>query len=174
MTPRSIGQILVHRRSNGVAMGTLDGFFVMRVFGEATPEDIYATMTCHDIVLAVRPAGTMSIVALDPTSAFPCEETRRAAVEITRKTRPHTLGTVVIVLGDGFWASAFRGVLTTMNSLNQTTYPKAVVRYEREGVDWAIQTLGESPPKYRAALLDGLAELKPGSKVPRPLSTLRS
>jgi hypothetical protein len=94
-------------------------------------------------------------------------------VEVTRKTGPKTLGHAVIVLGDGFWASAFRGVLTTMNSLNNTTYPKTVVRHEEEGVDWAIQTLAESPSKYRAPLLAGLAELKPSSAASRPFTTLR-
>jgi hypothetical protein len=80
---------------------------------------------------------------------------------------------VVIVLGDGFWASAFRGILTTLTSLNQTTYPKRVVRYEEEGVDWAIETLGESLPRYHAALLAGLTELKAGNTAPPRASTLR-
>jgi hypothetical protein len=154
-------------------MGTLDGFFVMRIFGETMPEDIFATLTCHEAILTVRPLGTVSIVAVDPSTTFPSEATRRAAVEVTRKTRPKTLGHVVIVLGDGFWASAFRGVLTTMTSLNQSTYPKTVVRHEEEGVEWAIDTLGESKTKYRNVLLAGLAELKPGSAAPRPFTTMR-
>jgi len=170
---RAIGQLIVHHRSPGVAMGILDGFFVMRCFGATLPEDIYATLRCHDAIIAVRPLGSVSIVALDPTSSFPSEATRRAALEVTRKTRPETLGHVVIVLGDGFWASAFRGVLTTLSSLNQSTYPKTVVRHEEAGVDWAIQTLGESPQKYRSALLAGLAVLKPGHTARLPASSLR-
>ena len=173
MTSRAPSKLVVHHRSSGVAMGTLEGFFVMRCYGETTPEDIYATLKCHEAIIAVRPLGSISIVAVDPTATFPSEATRRAAVEVTRKTRPQTLGHVVIVLGDGFWASAFRGVLTTMTSLNQSTYPKTVVRYEEEGVDWAIETLVESKSKYRAVLLAGLDELKPGNAGPRPFTTLR-
>lgn len=162
----------MHRRSDGVAMGTLDGFFVMRVYGEASPDDLHATLSCHEAILAIRPLGSISLVAIDPTAVFPSEATRRAAVEVTRQTRPKTLGHVVIVLGDGFWASAFRGALTTMNSLNQTTYPKSVVRSEEEGVDWAIETLGESKQKFRSILLAGLSELKPGG-APKPFSTMQ-
>src|SRR5687768_1591392 len=102
---RPIGRLVVHHRSRGVAMGTLDGFFVMRMFGEASPEDIYATLECHEIILVTRPRGSVSLVAVDPTASFPCDATRRAAVEVTKKTAPQTLGHVVIVLGDGFWAS---------------------------------------------------------------------
>jgi hypothetical protein len=173
-TSRSTGKLLVQRRSQGAAMGTLDGFFVMRTYGETTPEDIYATVECHQIILAERPQGSLAIVAVDPTTSFPSEAARRAAGEITKKTAGHVLGHVVIFLGDGFWASAFRGALATMNSLNRTTYPKTVVRHEEEGVDWAIETLGESKPKYRAALLSGLHELRAGSVAPKPVKAVRS
>jgi hypothetical protein len=166
--------MLVQRRSQGAAMGILDGFFVMRTFGETTPEDMYATVECHQIVLAERPQGAVAIVAVDPTTSFPSEAVRRAAGEVTKKTAAHVLGHVVIFLGDGFWASAFRGAFATMNSLNRTTYPKTVVRHEEDGVDWAIETLGESKPQYRAALLSGLDELRAGGVVPKPVNTLRS
>ena len=185
MTSRAPSKLVVHHRSSGVAMGTLEGFFVMRCYGETTPEDIYATLKCHEAIIAVRPLGSISIVAVDPTATFPSEATRRAAVEVTRKTRPQTLGHVVIVLGDGFWASAIRGVLMTLTALSptDTAHPRKVVRREEEGVDWVIEVLGESPQKYRSALLTALSQLRPavmssppsnspppGSKAPAPTS----
>ena len=173
MSVRPIGKLVVHRRSHGVAMGTLDGFLVMRVFGETSPEDIYASLECQQIIMTTRPSGLVSIVAVDPTTTLPSEATRRASIDAADKTRHQTLGQVIIFLGDGFWASAFRGVLTTMNSASQTSYPKTVVRYEEEGVDWAIETLGESKPRYRSALLAALEELKRGSVASTPFTTLR-
>jgi hypothetical protein len=170
---RPIGKLVLHRRSAGVAMATLDAFFLMRMFGDVSAEDIYATLTCHEHIIAEHPQGSVSIVAVDPTTSFPSDEMRRAAVEITKKTRPQTLGHVVIVLGGGFWASAFRGALTTMNSLNRSTYPKNVVRAEDEGVEWAIETLGESKARYRFALLAALVELKQGSVAAKPVTSLR-
>ena len=151
-------------------MGTLDGFFLMRCFGAVTPEDIEASLNCADVLLANRPEGSISIVAVDPTSTFPSEETRRAAAEATRKTSSHTVAHVMIVLGDGFWASAIRGVLTTHASLTPASFPRKVVRYEEEGVDWAIEAAGESVQKYHSILLAALAQLKAAATSPPPFS----
>jgi hypothetical protein len=157
------GKLVVHHRSEGVAMGTLDGFFVMRCFGVVSPGDIRATLKCGDLLKAYRPEGSVSIVAVDPTSTFPSEETRRVALDVTRQTSAQTLALAVIVMGDGFWASAIRGVLTTLASLGQTNHPRKVARQEEEGVEWAIEAIGESPQKYRAPLLAALAQLKPAT-----------
>jgi hypothetical protein len=165
---RAAGKLVVHHRSEGVAMGTLDAFFVMRCFGVVTPDDIRATLKCHDILQAYRSEGSVSIVAVDATSTFPSEATRRAALEVTRFTNPATVAVSVIVLGDGFWASAIRGVLTTLGFLGQPTHPRKIFRHEEEGVAWAIESIAESPDKYRAVLLDALAQLRAVATTPPP------
>jgi hypothetical protein len=156
-----IGKLVVQHRSAGLAVGTLDGFGVIRCFGELSPEDMLASLKCGDILHANRPDGHAAIVVVDPAAVFPSEATRRAALEVTQKAAGVTLGMVMVILGDGFWASAFRGALTTLSSLSQTSYPRKVVRYEELGVDFAIETLGEDPQRYRAPLLAALAQLKP-------------
>lgn len=161
---------MVHHRSPGAAVGTLDAFFLMRCFGQVSPDDIAATLKCSDLLNAYRPQGSVSIVAVDPTSAFPSEETRRAALDATRRTRAITAGHVVIVAGDGFWASAIRGVLTTLAALAQTSFPRRVVRYEEEGIDAAIEMLGETSQRYRAPLLAALSHLRAGLSYPPPSS----
>jgi hypothetical protein len=155
-----VGKLVVQYLSRGVALGTLDTFFLMRCFGPVSPEDIHATVKCGDAVTAYCPSGGITIVAVDATSAFPSEETRRAAAEVTRNSRVPSRGQVVILLGDGFWASAIRGVLTTIASFSPSQLPRKVVRHEAEGIDWAIDAAGEPPQKYRASLLAALAELK--------------
>jgi hypothetical protein len=160
------GKLVVHHRSQGAAIASLDGFFLMRCFGDLTAADVRATLMAHDAIIGVRPAGSGSIVAVDPTTSFPSEEMRRAALEVTRQTNAQTRCHVLIVLGDGFWASAVRGIMMTISSLTAATHPRRVVRYEEEGVDWVIGTLGESPSKYRQLLLTSLAELRPGATVP--------
>src|SRR5688572_8174174 len=165
---RAAGKLVVQHRSQGVAMGTLDAFFIMRCFGAVLPDDIRATMKCHDVLTEFRPEGSVSIVALDPTSAFPSEETRRAALDITRQTNTKTLAVSLIVLGDGFWASAIRGVITTLASLSLPTHPRKIFRYEEEGVDWAIESIAESPQKYRTPLLAALAALRSAATSPPP------
>jgi hypothetical protein len=155
-------------------MGTLDAFFLMRCFGPVSPDDIAATLKCSDVLNAYRPEGSVSIVAVDPTSAFPSEETRRAALDATRRTRALTVGHVVIVAGDGFWASAIRGVLSTLASLAQTSFPRRVVRYEEEGIDAAIEMLGETTQRYRVPLLAALSHLRAGISYPPPSSNSNS
>jgi len=164
---------VVHHRSQGVAIGTLDGFFLMRCFGDIRPADINATLRGHEAIVAYRPEGGGSIVAVDSTTSFPSEETRRAALEVTRRTSPLTLAHALIVLGDGFWSSAMRGAMTTIWSLTSATHPRKVVRQEAEGVEWVIKMVGESASKYRQPLLTALAQLKVGATVP-PSSWSRS
>jgi hypothetical protein len=102
----------------------------------------------------------VSIIAIDPSAAFPSEGARAAAVEAAKQTKGTTVGYVMVVLGDGFWASAIRGVLTTQAYLSRVDHPKKVVRHEEEAVDWAIEAVQEEPQKYRKVLLDALAEMK--------------
>jgi hypothetical protein len=163
---QSPGKLVVHHRSPGVAIGTLDAFFLMRCFGDVTPDDIRATVRGHEAILAHRPEGGGSIVAVDPTTTFPSEETRRTALDLTRTTGPKTLAHALIILGDGFWASGMRGVMTTIWSLNAANHPRKVLREEDEGVDWVIDSIGESRPKYRHILLSGLAQLRAGTTIP--------
>ena len=168
---RPAGRLVTHHRSQGVAIGTLDAFFLMRCFGDVTPEDIKATLRGHEAIVAYRPEGGGSIVAIDPAATFPSDATRRAALEVTRKTDPKTVAHALIVLGDGFWASAMRGVMTTIWSLNAANHPRKVVRREEEGVDWTIAAVGESGPKYRYLLLAALTELRPPAAMPSALSS---
>jgi hypothetical protein len=169
------GKLVVHYRSPGVAIATLDAFFLMRCFGDVTPDDIRATLLGHEALLAYRPEGGGSIVAVDPTATFPSEATRRTALEITRTTGSKTLAHALIVHGDGFWASAMRGVMTTIWSLNFANRPRKVVRDDGEGVDWVVETVGESVPKYRQALLSALGQLRAGVTIPptAPVSSSR-
>jgi hypothetical protein len=169
------GKLVVHHRSRAVAIGTLDGFFLMRYFGDATPDDLRATLLGHEALLACRPDGGGAIIALDPTASFPSEQTRRTALEITRQTAPKILAQALVILGDGFWASAMRGVMTTIWSLIAANYPRKVVRQEDAAVDWVIETVGESAPKYRQILLEALSQLRAGAPAaPSPSSTASS
>jgi hypothetical protein len=165
---RPVGKLMVHYRSPGVAIATLDVFFLMRCFGDIVPEDIRATLIGHEAIVAHQPRGSGSIVVVDPATTFPSEETRRVALEVTRKTNALTLVHALVVLGDGFWASAMRGVMTTIWSLSAAHHPRKVVRNEEEGVDWVIETLGESAPTYRQPLLAALTHLRTSATIPAP------
>jgi hypothetical protein len=153
-------RLQLHHRSPGAAIGTVGGFLLIRCFGTTSPDDIRATLKGHQAAVACRPHGIGSVVVVEASSAFPSEETRRVSVETMRDTNDRVAANVLILLGDGFWASALRGVITTMNSLSAAAYPKKVVRHEAEGVRWITESLGESVEKYEPVLLAALAQLK--------------
>ena len=157
---------MLHHRSRGVAIGTLDGFFLMRCFGALDRADVLATLVGHEAIVAAYPQGAAAIVVIDPTTAFPSEEARRVMLEATRKTSAQTLAHTLVVLGDGFWASAVRGVMMTISSLTNSSHPRKVVRYEEEGVDWLIEMAKESSSKYRPLLLAALSQLKADVATP--------
>ena len=108
-----IGKFVLHRKSAGMSYGTLDGFFLMRTYGVATPEDVLATMNAHRAAIAFRPQGVAAIVVVETTTPLPSEPTREASIKVTRQTKGEVASQVLIVLGDGFWASAIRGLMTT-------------------------------------------------------------
>ncbi|MET0595508.1 MAG: hypothetical protein ABW133_22605, partial [Polyangiaceae bacterium] len=146
---RPPGKLVVHHRSRAVAIGSLDGFFLMRCYGELGRDDVLATLLGHEAILADYPQGSAAIVVVDPSTAFPSEEARRVMLEATRKTSATTLAHTLVVLGDGFWASAVRGIMTTIGSLTNSSHPRKVVRHEEEGVDWIIDAAKEPLSKYR-------------------------
>jgi hypothetical protein len=168
---RAAGKLVMHRLSSGAAIATLDAFFLMRCYGDVSPDDLNSSLDCVEPLIAYRPQGSVSIIVIDPTATFPSEATRRAALEVTRKTSTTTSAMIMVVLGDGFWASAIRGMLMTIGSLSQTTYARKILRYEAEAVDAAIETIGESSSKYRAPLLSSLAQLKSMAVSPPPASS---
>jgi hypothetical protein len=158
-------EFVLHHRSDHMAIASVDGFILMRCFGDVSPSDIAATLKAYEVALASRPAGVGSLVAIDSTTAFPSEELRGIMVDAARKTSQGVQAHSIIILGDGFWASAFRGVATTVAALARSTYPRRVFRHEQAGVDWAIGELGESKKTYRDVLLDGLTQLKGGAET---------
>jgi hypothetical protein len=165
---RTPGKLVVHHRSPGAAIGTLDTFFLMRCYGDVKREDVLATLVAHEAIVANYPNGSAAIVMVDPTTTFPSEDMRRAALETTRKTTNQTVAQVLVVAGDGFWASAVRGIMMTIASLSNASHPRKVVRYEEEGVDWILEMVKEPAAKYRVLLLAALGQLKAGVTVPPP------
>jgi hypothetical protein len=56
--------------------------------------------------------------------------------------------------------------MTTIWSLTSVNHPRKVLRQEEEGVDWVLETVGESAPRYRHLLLAGLVQLRLNATLP--------
>lgn len=100
------------------------------------------------------------MVVLDPITGLPTgDDVRKTAVDVLKKTQKHVLASATAFLGDDFWASALRGVLTTLDVLAGSAKPQKTFRTPEQAVDWALAELGEPPCFYRSALLDALASM---------------
>jgi hypothetical protein len=160
-TPQSIGALRIHHASANLCVGSLDGFTLMRTFGRATAEDLRAMLKAHRAALAHRPQGVGSMVIMDPATSIPEEGARRVAVELASKMTEQVAASATIVLGEGFWASAMRGVLTTTLLLAKfRQHPNRVFGDELEGLEWVITALNEPVELYRQPLLDALAQMR--------------
>ncbi|MET0592278.1 MAG: hypothetical protein ABW133_06240, partial [Polyangiaceae bacterium] len=134
----------------------------------AVPDEVLATMNAHRAAIAFRPQGVAAIVVVEPTTPLPSEPTREASVKVTRQTKGEIASQALIVLGDGFWASAIRGLMTTFAAFGSSNFPRTVTRTEMEGVRWTLENMDPSDKAYEPHLLAALAELKPPSTPTAP------
>lgn len=150
----------VHIRSRSACVASLDEFVLMRCYGAVAVDDIRATQRAHEICGAAAPGGVAAIIVVDPETGMPTDDAvRKTAVDVMKKTQPNVRASVTAFRGDGFWASAMRGVLTTFDLLASSKSRQKTARTESEAVDWMLAELSDVPPTYRSVLLDALASM---------------
>jgi hypothetical protein len=142
-----------------VCVVTLDRYLLMRCYGDVSAADIASTIDAHAVCRAYRGSDVASVVLIDRTTQFPSEQARSAAIEMIKKTQGKVASSATVVLGDGFWASALRGVLTTFNLLPGTGHPTKTCSQTEEAVDWTLSVTGDDPSVYRKALIDAFATM---------------
>lgn len=153
--------LLVHYAAADACVASLGPYILVRCFGEVKPEAVNASVPANRAAVAARPEGAISIVLIDPTTKFPSDEMRRAAVAARKQTNRSCAAYVTIVAGDGFWASTVRGALTAINSLSASSYPTKVFRDVREGVAWAMQHAGPASAEQVARVVRELEAMTP-------------
>lgn len=156
---RAAGDHRVQTRSDAACVVTLDRYLLMRCYGDVSAEDIASTIEAHAVCRSFRNSNVASVVLIDRTTQFPSEEARSACIEMIKKTQGKVASSVTVVLGDGFWASALRGVLTTFNLLPGTGHPTKTCSQTEEAVDWTLSVTGDDAAVYRKALLDALESM---------------
>ena len=155
---RPASGLQIQMRSRSACIATLDRFLLMRCYGNVSAADINATIDAHGICLTR--GNVASLVVIDPTTQFPSEEARTACIEMIKRTQGRVASSVTVVCGDGFWASALRGVLTTFNLLPGTGHPTKTCRLPEEAVDWTLSVTGEDASLYRKPLLEGFQSMQ--------------
>lgn len=76
------------------------------------------------------------LMFVEPECGIPSAEVREAGGELTRKVSPHVSSQATVLLGEGFWAAAVRGFLTTATALSSQGYPRRVFANAGEAIRW--------------------------------------
>jgi hypothetical protein len=72
---------------------------------------------------------------------MPSPEVRKAAADAVALTAATTRADVRVLPGDGFWASAQRGILTAIEMMRPDSVPRRTFRHLREGVSFLVARL---------------------------------
>jgi hypothetical protein len=101
--------------------------------------------------------------------SMPTPEVRRVAAESLAATRHTTRAEARVLPGDGFWASAQRGIITAIEMVRPDSVPRKTFRYLREGTTFIGAQLEQNAQFTREleeAVLKAL-EVGPGETPPR-------
>jgi hypothetical protein len=115
-----------------------------------------------------RQYGHVAVLSFVSTEvSMPTPEVRRVAAESLAVTRDSTRAEVRILPGDGFWASAQRGIITAIEMVRPDSVPRKTCRYLREGASFISARLEQDAQFAREleeAVLKAL-ETRPGEAL---------
>ena len=90
---------------------------------------------------------------------MPDEQTRKASAELMAKLDPTLIASAVVVDGEGFFASAARGVIAGIFALSRSRVPQRAFRSVQEATAWLAPKL-ELDEAQANALGDALTDLR--------------
>jgi hypothetical protein len=89
----------------------------------------------------VQKHGRTAIFGVARTSlALPPQEVRERGAALIRENASHVDGAVVVLPGEGFWASAVRSIVTASFIVARQPYPSHCAKSAEEGASWLIAT----------------------------------
>lgn len=101
----------------------------------ATLKALDAALRGHELIRK-RYDGVCLLLFAEPECVIPSAEVREAGAEMTRKVAPYVTCQATVLLGEGFWAAAVRGFLTTASALTLNGYPRRVFSAAGEAIRW--------------------------------------
>src|SRR5262245_21225072 len=116
---------IIHRPESG-SVAALDCFAITRWLGGGTESDMPAISKAYRVAMARFPKGVGAVVVVDPSCGIPTPEARALGAEMSKGLAKHTRASAKIVLGGGFWASAFRGIMTALQVSKRDPYPSKI------------------------------------------------
>jgi hypothetical protein len=136
---RSSLEILVDSPLTTVA--TFEQTAITVVHTELTMESLRVARTVNGKICAGYPEGAVALTIVQPNIRLPDAELRRAASEAMAATRSRTRAVARVFLGDGFWLSSVRSVLTAIELLRPYDLPKRTFGELSVATHWLSQLI---------------------------------
>ncbi|MET0390851.1 MAG: hypothetical protein ABW321_33065 [Polyangiales bacterium] len=87
-------------------------------FGPMLMEDVATFEQGCQAMCEIHPEGVSSVNIIVPGGrSMPTAEVRSELTKVLARYSPHTAGAAVVIRGDGFWASALRGMIIALSLL---------------------------------------------------------
>jgi hypothetical protein len=131
----------------------LEGPTSVAIYGEAvitvintevTAEGLRLSVEANQKVRQLHPGKVIGITVVYPGIKLPGTEMRKASSEAMAQTRAYTSCAVRIFLGDGFWLSTVRSVLTAIELIAPYDLPRRTFSEIPAATQWAAKNIQES------------------------------
>jgi hypothetical protein len=128
------------------------------VRSELTMESLRISAAVNAKICADYPEGAVSLTIAEPNIRMPDAELRNAASEAMASTRSRTRAAARVFLGDGFWLSSVRSVLTAIELLRPYDLPKRTFAELPTASRWLARTIHQDAA-WAERLIEAVNEL---------------
>ena len=122
------------------SVATFGDTVITVVHTQMTAEALNAATAASKRLAAIHPAGVSGLAIVKRGALLPNAELRRAASQTMLATEAHTRCTARVFLGDGFWLSTMRSVLTAIELIQPYNQVKRTFADVRLATRWMALT----------------------------------
>jgi hypothetical protein len=134
------------RAGENYHVATWDRVLIEVLMEGVTIEALKARLDAHRKLYDKYPDRVLSLSVVPAGVNLPDSELRKESGRVVKMLAPRTQVIVVVLEGEGFWASAARSALTGIQLLAPGSHPMKVVRSVSEGCRLMAQEAGETLP----------------------------
>jgi hypothetical protein len=113
----SSNEMQVHIRATSLVAGAWENLALTFYRAPPTRQDVLDADAINDKLIASHGPAYSLLVFVDPAQKLPTADVRKVSAEILVKRADTQKMTVVILEGDGFWASAMRMAITSIMAI---------------------------------------------------------
>jgi hypothetical protein len=122
-------------------VATLGETVITVVHSELTMESLRVASPVNAKICESYPEGAVSLTIVRANIRLPEAELRNAVSEAMAATRSRTRAVARVFLGDGFWLSSVRSVLTAIELLRPYDLPKRTFAEVPDATSWLARTI---------------------------------